>query len=226
MKMKKTVLKELIKQVVRESIAERERNALLTEAKAKKERMIQHIKKSLRKSHPKWSEEKVTSVAIATTKKKQKGAVKEAGAISEDINGFPQPESPAPEMGAPEMETPGMEEPEVAGAEGYDEKEEMLLIKVMQLIANKLAAMHGENDLVQKDQDDVGGEEPEANGGEFGGDEVGEPNAEEPTEPSPEGGEGEEAGEAEPEGEEGGEFPPAPEEKGEEDDEEEKFGGK
>ncbi len=67
--MKLSHLKTAIKQVVRECIAEREYQQLLNEVSPpgkKAERMIQHVKTSLRKSHPEWDEDKITSVAIGT----------------------------------------------------------------------------------------------------------------------------------------------------------------
>ena len=67
--MKKTQLKEAIKQIVRECLSERGLKPSINEVSppgAKAERMIHHVKSSLRKQHPDWSEEKITSVAIAT----------------------------------------------------------------------------------------------------------------------------------------------------------------
>lgn len=53
-----------LKTVIRECICE-----VLTEVAPpgkKSERMVQHVKKSLRDKHPDWSEDKITQVAIAT----------------------------------------------------------------------------------------------------------------------------------------------------------------
>lgn len=81
-KIKTSQLTGIIKQVVRESLQQREYLALLQEVSPpgkKAERMIQHVKKSLRKSHPEWDEEKITSVAIATGwKSHNKGNVEES----------------------------------------------------------------------------------------------------------------------------------------------------
>lgn len=89
--MKKTQLKETIKQIVREAIQSREYNALLNEVAPsgkKSERMIKHVKKSLRKSHPDWTDDRIASVAIATAwkskKSKKSSNVKEAGLTSEN----------------------------------------------------------------------------------------------------------------------------------------------
>ncbi len=85
MKMTKTQLKEAVKAVVRECLNER----IIKEVSPpgdKAERMIHHVKASLRKSHPDWSEEKVTSVAIATGwKAHNKGSVEqdECGTMEE-----------------------------------------------------------------------------------------------------------------------------------------------
>jgi hypothetical protein len=85
--MKKQDLKNVIKEVVRESLNECEYKQLLKEVSPpgeKSEKMIQHVKASLRKSHPDWSEDKITGVAIATGwKAYNNGSVKEAGLTSE-----------------------------------------------------------------------------------------------------------------------------------------------
>jgi len=83
MNLKKSQLKEIIKQVVRESLQKREYQRLIKEVSppgAKAERMIQHVKKSLRDTHPEWDDDKITSVAIATAwKAHNKGSVEESG---------------------------------------------------------------------------------------------------------------------------------------------------
>jgi len=88
--MKLSHLKNAIKQVVRECITEREYQQLLNEVSPpgkKAERMIQHVKTSLRKSHPEWDEDKVTSVAIGTGwKAHNAGSVEEGG--SKDTDGL------------------------------------------------------------------------------------------------------------------------------------------
>jgi hypothetical protein len=69
MNIKQSQLVGLIKEVVRESLRDREYNQILNEVSppgAKSERMIQHVKQSLRTAHPEWSEDKITGVAIAT----------------------------------------------------------------------------------------------------------------------------------------------------------------
>lgn len=69
MNMKKDHLKKFVKQIIRENLSEREYKHILNEVSPpgkKSERMIQHVKTSLRKSHPDWNEDKITSVAIAT----------------------------------------------------------------------------------------------------------------------------------------------------------------
>jgi len=67
--MKKDHLKKFVKQIIRENLNDREYKRILNEVSPpgkKSERMIQHVKTSLRKSHPDWNEDKITSVAIAT----------------------------------------------------------------------------------------------------------------------------------------------------------------
>jgi len=85
--MNKNQLKELIKGIIRENLETREYNQLLKEVSPpgkKAEKMIHHVKTSLRKSHPDWSEDKITSVAIATGwKAHNKENVEEAGLTSE-----------------------------------------------------------------------------------------------------------------------------------------------
>ena len=87
-KITKNQLKSYIKGVIRESLSECEYKDLLKEVSPpgkKAERMIHHVKASLRKAHPEWNEDKVTSVAIATGwKSHNKGDVEEAGLTSED----------------------------------------------------------------------------------------------------------------------------------------------
>jgi hypothetical protein len=115
---------------------------------------------------------------------------------------------------APEgQEECGMEEAGMTsenGAEGYDEKEEIMLIKVMALIAKKLEAMHAgqPGSEVEPSVAAVGGEEEpseEPSAPPFGG---GEEKPEEPEEPS------------EPEHEEEPEEKPEPEEPSEPEDDE------
>ena len=82
--MNKNQLKEAVKAVVRECLNERVIKEVSPPGK-KAERMIQHVKSSLRQSHPDWDEEKVTSVAIATGwKAHNKGSVEEAGVQGAD----------------------------------------------------------------------------------------------------------------------------------------------
>lgn len=72
-------LKDVIKTIVRESISERAQVREVSPPGKKAERMIHHVKASLRKSHPDWDEEKIKSVAIATGwKAHNKGSVEEA----------------------------------------------------------------------------------------------------------------------------------------------------
>ena len=82
MNVKKDNLKRIIKQLIRENLSKREYQSLLTEVSPpgkKAERMIHHVKKSLRAAHPDWSEERITGVAIATGwKAHNKGSVEEA----------------------------------------------------------------------------------------------------------------------------------------------------
>ena len=69
MNMKKDQLKKFVKQIVRESLSDREYKRILNEVSPpgkKAGRMVQHVKTSLRKAHPDWNEDKITSVAIAT----------------------------------------------------------------------------------------------------------------------------------------------------------------
>lgn len=83
MKIKKSQLAEVIKQVAREAIQQREYEQVLNEVSPpgkKSERMIQHVKKSLRDTHPDWSDDKIASVAIATAwKHHNKESVDEIG---------------------------------------------------------------------------------------------------------------------------------------------------
>lgn len=76
-------LKNFVKGIVRENIENKIFREILQEVSPpgkKSERMIQHVKSSLRKSHPNWGEDKITSVAIATAwKARNKGSVEEAG---------------------------------------------------------------------------------------------------------------------------------------------------
>ena len=75
MKLKKTQLKEAIKAIARDCLNERALNEVSPPGE-KAERMIQHIKASLRDTHPDWDEDKVTSVAIATAwKARGKGSI-------------------------------------------------------------------------------------------------------------------------------------------------------
>ena len=69
MNIKKSQLEEVIKQVAREAIQQREYEQVLNEVSPsgkKSERIIQHVKKSLRDTHPDWNDDKIVSVAIAT----------------------------------------------------------------------------------------------------------------------------------------------------------------
>ena len=76
-------LKNFVKGIVRENIENKIFREILNEVSPpgkKAERMIQHVKSSLRQSHPNWSEDKITGVAIATAwKSRNKGSVEEAG---------------------------------------------------------------------------------------------------------------------------------------------------
>lgn len=79
MNMKRTQLKEAIKQIVRQAINER-KSMIHEEAPPgkKAERAVMHVKKSLRDKHPEWDDEKITSVAIATAwKLHNKGSLEE-----------------------------------------------------------------------------------------------------------------------------------------------------
>lgn len=85
--MNKQDLKNFVKGIVRENIENKIFREILQEVSPpgkKAERMIQHVKSSLRKSHPNWGEDKITSVAIATAwKARNKGSVEEVGLTSE-----------------------------------------------------------------------------------------------------------------------------------------------
>lgn len=79
MNMKRTQLKEAIKQIVRKAINER-KIMIREEAPPgrKAERAVMHVKKTLRDKHPEWDDEKITSVAIATAwKLHNKGSLEE-----------------------------------------------------------------------------------------------------------------------------------------------------
>lgn len=90
MKMTKTQLKEAVKAVVRECLNERVIKEVAPPGD-KAERMVQHVKASLKKSHPDWDAEKIASVAIATAwKAHNKGSVEqdECGSMEEgDVQG-------------------------------------------------------------------------------------------------------------------------------------------
>ena len=75
--MTKTQLKEAVKAVVRECLNERVIKEVAPPGD-KAERMVQHVKASLKKSHPDWDAEKIASVAIATAwKAHNKGSVEQ-----------------------------------------------------------------------------------------------------------------------------------------------------
>ena len=79
MNMKKTQLKEAIKQIVRQAINER-KSMIREEAPPgkKAERAVMHVKKSLRDRHPDWDDDKITKIAIATAwKLHNKGSLEE-----------------------------------------------------------------------------------------------------------------------------------------------------
>ena len=83
--MTKTQLKESVKAVVRECLNERVIKEVAPPGD-KAERMVQHVKASLKKSHPDWDAEKIASVAIATAwKAHNKGSVEqdECGSMDE-----------------------------------------------------------------------------------------------------------------------------------------------
>lgn len=88
--MTKTQLKEAVKAVVRECLNERVIKEVAPPGD-KAERMVQHVKASLKKSHPDWDAEKIASVAIATAwKAHNKGSVEqdECGNMEEgDVQG-------------------------------------------------------------------------------------------------------------------------------------------
>jgi hypothetical protein len=85
MKMTKNQLKMAVKAVVRECLNER----IIKEVAPpgdKAERMVMHVKSSLKKSHPDWDADKIASVAIATAwKAHNKGSVEqdECGGMEE-----------------------------------------------------------------------------------------------------------------------------------------------
>ena len=83
MNITKEQLKSVIKSIIRENLSEREYQDLLSEVYPpgrKSEKMIQEVKRSLRKTHPDWNEERITSVAIATGwKAHNKGYLQEVG---------------------------------------------------------------------------------------------------------------------------------------------------
>ncbi len=88
MNLKKSQFKEIVKDIIRESLSERQYQQTLSEVSPpgkKSERMIHHVKSSLRSSHPDWSEDKITSVAIATAWKSH-NKVDESGLTSENTD--------------------------------------------------------------------------------------------------------------------------------------------
>jgi len=91
-KITKNQLKSYIKGVIRESLSECEYKDLLKEVSPpgeKAERMIQHVKASLRDAHPNWGNDKITSVAIATGwKAHNAGSVEEAYGSPMDVANF------------------------------------------------------------------------------------------------------------------------------------------
>lgn len=133
MNMKRTQLKEAIKQIVRQAINER-KSMIREEAPPGKraERAVKHIKKSLRDKHPEWDDEKITSVAIATAWK-----LHNKGSLEEDDK-------------APNIKKGkkfGLKLKQEAGltSEGgnYSEKAELELIKQIGQKVLELLAMHG-----------------------------------------------------------------------------------
>lgn len=85
MRMTKSQLKQSVKAIVRECLNERVIKEVAPPGD-KAERMVQHVKTSLKKSHPDWDAEKIASVAIATAwKAHNKGSVEqdECGSMEE-----------------------------------------------------------------------------------------------------------------------------------------------
>lgn len=125
MKIKRSQLKNYIKSIVREAIAERE--GIVNENSQIPSGKLAHLNPKIA-TNDKNKKFGTSSGKLPPPIKK----VKEAGLTSEDENDH-----------------------------AYDEKEEILLIKVMKLIADKLSAMHGDQEIVPKAQ--VGEpEEPES----------------------------------------------------------------
>lgn len=126
--MRETEIKHIIKEVVRQCITE------VAPPGEKAERMVMHLKKSLRDTHPEWDDEKVTSVAIATAwKAHNRGAVEEAGLTSEE--GCQCEKCNCDPCKCNENGDEGEEHE-------YDEKEEIRLMKGLSMIVKKLLSMH------------------------------------------------------------------------------------
>lgn len=130
--MKRIQLKEAIKQIVRQAINERKNMIHEVAPPGKKaERVVQHVKKSLRDKHPEWDDEKVTSIAIATAwKLKNKGNLDETGKNSHihkkgKVQGLKKEAGLTSENG------------------NYSEKAELELIKQIGQKVLELLAMHG-----------------------------------------------------------------------------------
>lgn len=77
MKMNKTQLKTAVKSIVRECLNERVLKEVAPPGD-KAERMVKHVKASLRDTHPDWTDDKIASVAIATAwKAHNRGSVEQ-----------------------------------------------------------------------------------------------------------------------------------------------------
>lgn len=151
MTIKTSQLKNEIKAVVREALEERSYQQLLKEVSppgAKAERQIQHVKDSLRDSHPNWSEDKITSVAIATAWKHRNKKDEQVGAdvVAEASYKVVAPNEvdTAEENKALTIQTDPKvtENSEPEEDHDYDEQEEIKLLKVLKKIVDKLNTMH------------------------------------------------------------------------------------
>jgi hypothetical protein len=152
-------LKQLIQETIKTYITEK------APPGAKAERMVKHLKKSLADSHPEWNEKKVKNVAYATAWKKH-GKTNEAKEEKDTLKSKiptgelsrlnpsmmkkdggklqlpPKGKSsviPKPKIGESGLTS---EDNGECGDGGYDESDEVRLIRGLELITKKLSGMH------------------------------------------------------------------------------------
>lgn len=206
--MKKTQLKSVIKSIVRECINERCGGSLAGGAKGG--RMFKHIKQGYKGEKSPEDAERIAAATVNKNLGEGGGDLHPRELIGKTCDhcgkgqyGPRYGKAYCSVCGHMPMQQGGLEEAGMTSENGggYDEKEEIMLIKVMALIAKKLEAMHaGEEGSEEPVGMEVGPEEPdggepmgdepveEPDGGEpIGGDEPIEDPTEEPTAEEPEG---------------------------------------